>query len=350
MKYSLYQVLLFIHRWFGITVGFFFVLLGLTGSYLVYKDSFQSWIARDIRTSTGAAGKVDLYSSLLSAQQRLETEMAPAGFYWSDDPNQNLRFDFTNLPGKGRSRISVFVDPVTREVKGIEEFSNTISGKIFFFHHDLFLGGVGKLILGVSGTLMLLLLIGGLYLWWPKKKSWRDALRLGALRGGFQTHLELHKFFGFYTLILMIMVTFSGVYIAQPNWFQKVNSSPRRAQSSPMPRVDWQNLLQLLEGESKPLDVRVDVRSSAIRIQNGQGETKILDPLTFTAKELIVSPQNMRAIQRDLHGGLFWGELGKALVFISGLLPLLFYVTGIYLWLKKPQRRRPVKGERRHAS
>jgi uncharacterized iron-regulated membrane protein len=46
--------------------------------------------------------------------------------------------------------------------------------------------------------------------------------------------------------------------------------------------------------------------------------------------------------QKPLHTGEAFGPLGEAVVFVTGLLPLLFSITGIYLWLarRKPRTRR----------
>ncbi|RYZ85242.1 MAG: PepSY domain-containing protein [Proteobacteria bacterium] len=37
--------------------------------------------------------------------------------------------------------------------------------------------------------------------------------------------------------------------------------------------------------------------------------------------------------------GNFWGITGEVLVFVSGILPLFFYVTGFYVWWKKRNRK-----------
>jgi len=39
----------------------------------------------------------------------------------------------------------------------------------------------------------------------------------------------------------------------------------------------------------------------------------------------------------DLHFGIHFGPFYTVLVFISGLMPLIFFVTGLMMWLKKRQ-------------
>jgi uncharacterized iron-regulated membrane protein len=58
------------------------------------------------------------------------------------------------------------------------------------------------------------------------------------------------------------------------------------------------------------------------------------DPRTYAAGERVV------IWQRLLHSGLGLGVAYKLLVFLSGLLPLLFAITGFRMWwLKRAQRR-----------
>jgi len=48
------------------------------------------------------------------------------------------------------------------------------------------------------------------------------------------------------------------------------------------------------------------------------------------------------ALQRPLHDGQGLGPVWEFLVFLSGLVPTLFVVTGVIMWWKKRQRRLPM--------
>ena len=48
------------------------------------------------------------------------------------------------------------------------------------------------------------------------------------------------------------------------------------------------------------------------------------------------------AWQRPIHQGSGLGAVWKFLVFLSGLVPLLFVVTGVIMWAKKRRRRMPM--------
>lgn len=338
------KILLITHRWFGITAGFYFALLGVTGSYLVYREPLQELFNRQVRASAGLEGEINLTAAVAAAQKGLGVDVLPSRIWISENKNRNLELSFSGLPGMGRGSILAFVDPVTNEFKGSENFRATFGGQMFIFHHDLFLGSLGRTIMAVAGSVMLFLLLGGLYLWWPRKISWRRALRLGPMNNSVQTQLELHKFFGFYSLVLMFMVTFSGVYISRPDWFQKITPRPPvpPAEKLESVNVDFNRFLQAArETGARPWILRFDAKKMLLQVLSGDGGEQRLNAQTFSSLAPEPPPnRDMRRIQRELHGGDFWGQAGEILVFISGLLPVFFYFSGFYIWWKKSKRRR----------
>jgi uncharacterized iron-regulated membrane protein len=48
------------------------------------------------------------------------------------------------------------------------------------------------------------------------------------------------------------------------------------------------------------------------------------------------------AWQRPIHQGTGFGPVWRFLVFLSGLVPALFVVTGLIMWAKKRKRRVPM--------
>jgi uncharacterized iron-regulated membrane protein len=62
----------------------------------------------------------------------------------------------------------------------------------------------------------------------------------------------------------------------------------------------------------------------------------VFDPRVFSPGETIL------AWQHALHAGEGFGPVWKILVFLSGLLPLLFTVTGILMWLLRRRHRRTI--------
>lgn len=339
----MFKKLLWLHRWVGLTIGLYFVLLGLTGSYLVYREPFQALFYPDVRKASGEPGKLDLLAAVQAAQRGIGTDRLPSQIWVSEDSSRNLEIGFSGLPGQGRGVRTAFVDPTSNEFKGSEAFRETFGGKVFIFHHDLFLGRIGRTIMAATGFMMLFLLLGGIYLWWPRKISWKRALSLGPLKTPLQAQVRLHKFIGFYSLALMLVVTFSGVYLSRPDWFQKTSARPRpsnQSQSAVPQKIQLDGLEEELQGLGpKPWKIRIDQKKNSVHLQTGKG-------MTTTAP----APKTMRNLQHDLHAGHFWGSLGEVLVFVSGLIPTFFYFSGLYIWWSKSKARRPQERKVSHVS
>ena len=342
--------MLWLHRWFGLIVGFYFVLLGLTGSYLVYEDFFESVLQKDLRTSAAASESYSLSAIVESSQKGIGTDRFPQQVILPENPQSSAIAVYTFMEGKERKRIQAFVDAGTNEFKGQVNFAQSLTGWMFRFHHDLFLGGLGKTIVAVAGIMMLALLLTGLYLWWPIKGNFRKALTLRSLRNAFLVNYELHRLGGFYTLILMIMVTFTGIVIARPDWF---SNSGRRGRPPFMEGGD-QVVFDLkfigdeIAGQglpSRPLNINFDTRKGIAKIKAGsagQEQNFEFDAATPEFKKIEAAEppkKSFRNINFALHVGDFWGAFGKFLMFLSGLLPLVFYISGFYIWMKKPKKK-----------
>lgn len=331
-------VFLWLHRWGGLIIGFYFVLLGLSGSYLVYRDEIDLLFKPHLHRSKARAESIDLQSLIAIAKESLSPDAELSRMNIPSDPGRTIAMSFNANPKKGPpSFVTVFVDPSTNEVLGHENLRHTLSGQIFFFHHDLLMGRPGRLIMGVSGLFMLFLLASGVYLWWPKGLFLRG-FKLGPMRTAFQKNYELHKLTGIYSLILMIAVTFTGTYLSKPNWFGGGMRRPQKpAQEKPADNtaLDPSRLERLLLKSGLPeRGLRMRLRSSQAHVQDQQtGRSVTLDLNSGKSKE--VSGKSIRQVQHDIHAGHFWGELGRWLVFLSGLIPVFFYISGVFIWWKR---------------
>ncbi|WP_413944210.1 PepSY-associated TM helix domain-containing protein [Bdellovibrio sp. HCB-162] len=347
------KIMLWSHRWLGIIVGLHFVLLGLSGSYLIYSDEIESVFRKDVKVASAAPQNIELEKAIRNAQAGLGVQVTPMSIgVASKETNYNHELMF-NIPQEEQKRrfVTAYIDATTQEFKGASVYKETLTGFLFVFHHDLFSGPTGRTFVAVTGVLSLILLLGGLYLWWPKgDKTWKRVLRYNQQRTFLGTNLELHKVVGFYSLILMIIVTFSGIYLARSDWF-----FPRKAEvqgsfvakSSETAAPDFGKLqisLNPLLETNEIAQIRVDAKTGNILglarqkdlgISGWEWDGQTGDLLATKYLKDRTFEKQFGDLQRDWHFGHFWGELGRFLIFLSGILPLFFYVTGFYVWFKK---------------
>lgn len=328
-----------VHRWFGLIAGFYFVLLGLSGSYLVYEDDLLDIYDSKIRISNAPIEVPAIAASVQATRDYLKDPAAlPSRITVPERANSNVVFRFERKENGEKKQLTLFVDPSTGSVAGEDYYRETISGKIFVFHHDLFWGGTGRTIMGVSGVLMLILLVTGLYLWWPKSGRWKNAFKFGMMKNLFQWSFELHRILGFYSFILMILVTFTGVFISKPNWFISASRPPENSQDVQSIQFDFAKIEEKIREQEIPgrgLSFRLDSKTGRVGVATtGEGHLALKSDGSISS-DPDAKPNPVRQWNRDVHGGAFWGELGRFLIFISGILPLGFYISGFYMWRKK---------------
>ena len=80
---------------------------------------------------------------------------------------------------------------------------------LFDLHHYLALGDVGKQIVGILGIVAVLLVISGVYLWWP----WKRGFRLSSLRvkgAGAAGYRGAHATMGILVAPLLLLISMTG--------------------------------------------------------------------------------------------------------------------------------------------
>lgn len=109
--------------------------------------------------------------------------------------------------------ISVFVNPYTGEVLGELDPNGTLYNTTLRIHGTLLLGDVGDYLIEIAAGFAFLLVISGLYMWWPRDgKRWREALwPEGGLGRGRRFWRNLHVQIGSWTSVVLVFFLLSGL-------------------------------------------------------------------------------------------------------------------------------------------
>lgn len=356
-----------IHRWLGLAAGLLFVLLGLTGSFLVFHHAIDAWLNPSLLHRSEAKTSRSLEEIFDSA--RLVGEQDGQRLKFADAPHQengvwNVWFQ-TNR--KGAPFHHVYVDPATAKVTGQRVRGAYLATWIYKLHIELFAGRRGAIVVGISGILLIISLASGLYLWWPLwKHSWRSAF---AVRSGSRRMFDLHKVLGLVSIPLLLVIAFSGVYMVFPDWFEPIGelvSSKADTQRPPLVSQPVEGAtpihidqaveigLSRLPGAElcriyfpanekgvyairvrQPEDIRRTMGSSRVWVEQYSGE--VLAVRDWNQQSAV---DTFFAWQFPLHNGEAFGLIGRWLVFVAGLLPAVLYLTGFWLWWRKGQSKR----------
>jgi len=301
-----------IHLWLGWTLGAIGVAIGLSGSFLVYDHEIDAWLNPQRYATSGTE------ASLSFAEYAANVRQAVAGsrIVGIRMPEQEGGPIVVTARTQGSAFQRVYLDPPTGKVLEAVPGGGLV-GWMHRFHENLTLREHwGREIVGAAGIAMLISSLSGLYLWWPARGRFREAL--GA-RPGLARSRNLHYLLGFYGCMVLALLSFTGLWLAYVDAGRAVVSvfspvTPRSAVESGVYRVvrrDETLFVQAADG-------------AVVRSVRASGRT---------------AGDRFLAVQRGLHTGDLFGA-ARALLFIGGLLPGILAVTGTMMWLRQRRVRR----------
>lgn len=351
-----------VHLWTGLVLGILFALIALSGSLLMlgpvtHLDTGQPRVRI---TSTGTPLPLEV---LVARARRLagapEDMRAELTLPQAVDRAANVHFGGWNSPVP-----DLLMDPVSGgEVARYYSRRHPVLAVIADLHSHLFLGRIGRILTGWLGVAMLGLGLSGLYLWWPRKGRWRQSLMVGGKAGSLRFYRDLHAALGIWSLLLFLVITLSGVGLVFHDSARATLAFVSGSENTPERDYDfvarvpvlpgraaiggWQALALAEAGASRiiPTSITLPTRpDQAIKIQLGDwtGKTVYVDPYRA---QVIADPQpasrvdGLVTLMALLHGGGGLGPVYWLLAFLTGFMPLLFFVTGQILWYRKRQNR-----------
>lgn len=357
---GLHRLLFQLHLWIGLVLGVFFALISLSGSLLMLGPVTGLDTGKPAVRVPVAGPPLSLEELVARARRAAG---APSGLAAeltlpeAPDRPATVHFGGWNSPYP-----NVLLDPATgREVARYAQRMHPALAVLSDLHSRLFLARPGRIAVGWLGVLMLGLGLSGLYLWWPGKTRWRQAFLVSGKARGLRLHRELHGAVGIWSLLLFLTITLTGVgmvfHQSARATLAAVSFSPNTPErdTSLIPDVPaglkmmsgWQALALAEGGQARinPTSVTLPVRAGqAIKVQLGDwtGRTVFVDPYRAA---LVENPQPPSRVDElfmamvTLHVGHGWGPLYWLLAFVTGFLPLLFFITGFFMWRTKRQNR-----------
>jgi uncharacterized iron-regulated membrane protein len=364
-----------IHSWVGIGLALYLIVIGVTGSILVFRSEIErlselkTW--QRIRVGPGTADIKTVVNNLQQAYPRrhLVSLLAPS------DPEATFVAVL-----EGRKRIRVACDPNSGKVLGeVPPEANWIEF-VRELHETLLLSGhTGRLVNGIASGLLLLLNATGIVIWWPGVRSWQRALRVSFRRNWRRINFDLHSAVGFWTLTIVSMWAITGVYFAWPGQtFQLVNSFSKIVSARPPTIVvspesafgalDLDSMVERarvldpgtkLAGIVLPYSHRAPL---AVLMQRNKGPGREYEDTVYFnpySGEYISTwrygvnqslGDTLIWLQVPLHFGTYWGVGVKLVWATCGLAIPVLTVTGLLMYWNRALRRKWRRLQRRPIS
>lgn len=205
-----------IHLWSGVLLAIYAIVIGLTGSALIFKDEIERATQPSLYHVAPGTQQVTLDTTVRRIQSERPNWIAFAlrDFDQRDQATTVLLRAATGKETPNYRMVSF--NPYTGEVLFDRLRYAGILGWMSNLHVYLLSGETGLLVSGWMGLGLLLLCLSGLILWWPGVQRWASALIVHRRASWRRLNLDLHTVVGFWTSIALIIVIFTGVDFAFP--------------------------------------------------------------------------------------------------------------------------------------
>ena len=212
-----------VHLYIGLIAGAMLVVIGLTGSLLVFWQEIDEWLEPAMFTSSPPPEGEAAFRPLSEISATLQVALPPGakagGVGYPRNESGCYKVDYQDAPTGDTRRLCI--DPYSAKVlgdkvywskKGVQHHS--LMSFLYQLHWSLLLydfAGDNGVVVGLAAILLIVSTLTGLYLWWPTPGKWINALTLKRGAKGERLNYDLHKLGGVYTLLVMLAVLTSGV-------------------------------------------------------------------------------------------------------------------------------------------
>jgi uncharacterized iron-regulated membrane protein len=345
-----------VHKWIGLALALLIIPISLTGSALVWHD----WLDERLNPERSATAEPRLAPSVYAAAaQRLAApgERLSGLAYPHGGGPVVATLARPPKPGGGRPvRTLLYLDPADARLLDRSASDEGVVRVLHVLHGSLMIPEVGRQIVGWIGVAMLLSSLTGLWLWWPLNGRFARGLRW---RRRPALSANLHHQGGFWIVLPLAMLSFTGAWISFPAFFAGLSGDP--AGPSPAERMRRMAALPAAETRMSPDSALAAARPLAagalasltwpnapemkwkvsFRSDRGPAEVSLDDRTGAASPPRPPQPETTARLMRRLHDGTGMGALWQTIIFIGGIVPALLAVTGIQMWLRARRRRAP---------
>jgi uncharacterized iron-regulated membrane protein len=352
MKPSARKALFQVHLWAGLIAGSFLALVSLTGVVLAYQPEIDVWLHRDLLCVEPGEQRLPLDVILATGREALGHE--PTLLTVEGKADRSVVVEYRT----GSEYRAVYVNQYNGRLLGEQDILRTFLFQTEAFHRHLFLGEPGYLLMGLMSAICVVLVVTGLWLWWPKNwKKLKAGLTFHANAKGRAWWLGLHNVIGLYSAIVVVILGFSAVVLVVtprliPQWsaFTSV-LAPRAAAPRTGSGLErgWAEALRRTPNFAwATIALPPPASEAAIRITTVAADA----PQYYARSQLYVDPRDGTVLRyepyaaerggrkfyswnKSLHIGLVARPIGQLLAFLGGVALIGLVLTGTWLYVRR---------------
>ena len=216
MKPTFHRLIFWGHLIAGLLAGVVILSMAVTGLMISYEAQLMDWANRDLRVIPPAAGTTRLdIETLLAKVRETKPNLHPSGITWKADPAMPVTLSV------GREGI-FFANPYTGEFLGEghrawHDFFHAATDWHRFLTGTGLPKEVGKAITGAACLVFSLLLLSGIYLWWPRQWRWANVRAVICFNPRLRDRARnwnWHNVFGFWSALPLLCIILTGLIMS----------------------------------------------------------------------------------------------------------------------------------------
>ncbi|TVT82576.1 PepSY domain-containing protein [Pseudomonas sp. H3(2019)] len=381
------------HFYAGLFVAPFMVMLALTGIVYLFKPQLDPLMYGSLLNVPAGHHTVSADALL-----RRVKETYPQGQVKQYLPPVNAERSAQFVVKNAGSELNVFIDPYHADILGEQDAKKNLQAIARAIHGELMIGTVGDRLVEIAAGWGVVLVVSGIFLWWPRGKAGAGIVWPRFSSRGRVLWRDLHAVTGFWGAAFLLLMLLSGMtwtgfwgkqYAEVWNRFpaamwnnvptsdqqaRSLNTATRQTvpwamENTPMPMSgDHAEHMAHNSGSSAPAAPTIslqDVQDIAVQRQVEPGYS-ITFPTTasgvFTIAVFADDPRNDATLHVDqysgevladvrwqhygnvaratemgvmLHEGKLFGPFNQIVVLLICLMILLSAVSGVVIWWKR---------------
>ncbi len=206
------KLIFWAHLVIGVVAGIVILSMSVTGVMLAFQRQIFAFAERDVRTVTPPTPEAARLSVevLIAKARESQTNARPSQITLRHDPTAAASIGF------GREGL-VYVNPYTGEVTGSGSSMRATWHQIEEWHRWLGSQAKGKAVTGAACAAFGLLLVSGLFLWWPRQWKWNAVKAVTVFDGGLRGKARdwnWHNVIGFWAALPILITVITGLIMS----------------------------------------------------------------------------------------------------------------------------------------
>lgn len=354
MRKRLWQI----HSWMGLVAGVALLVIGVTGSLLVFAKELETvFNPRFMRVEQVQEQRCSMDELLAAANGELPEYEIAGWLIRHDDPGlADVLYMIRH--GTDEWRVGT-LDPYTGKILATpREYTATLTGWLLELHYKLFADHTGMMATALLAVLLCGLGVTGLWLY---RDFWRNFVRLRWRASGRIFFSDVHKTVGISSVVFNLVLGFTGAYWNFTHvigeWINGEHEQPKvvnrmYGNSISLERIIEEgerrvpgfraNFLSLPNEPGAPITLWGKVQSSN-PLRGTYGSTVVFDAQSGAFKQAHdIRKAGLWAQFVDMFEPVHYGNFGgwpvKILWCAGGLTPGVLAVSGFVIWWKRRRK------------